>query len=218
MTLPKPEPLDLAEILESLSAERAELARIDAAIAAAEAERHTIGQKRADIRNAGRDGSKVADALLADPEGANGMAALLAPDVEALDREFDAYGAAIRDLKERATTVAARTANLEAEAFGVLALSVSPLVEALDRSAREMVERLVQTYADLQALRVATRAGAGQADRLGLAVRGMIGTPDPLIRYRRLTPVSDEMASALRDIAAKVPGLTIPIAPNVSLD
>lgn len=214
-TLPKPQPLDLAEILAELASEREELARIDAAIASAEGERQEIGQKRADIRNSGRDGSKVADAILADPDGANGMAALLAPDVESLDREFDAFTAAIRDLKARAQVTGTRIATLESEAFGALAVSVGPLVQALDARAKELAEGLVHTFADLQALRIATRAGAGETDRLAHVVRRLIGGPDPIAPHRKRLEISPDMTAALADIAGKLPGLSVPIVPNI---
>lgn len=216
-TLPNFDPLDLAEVCKNLQAAREELDRTDAAIDAAEEQQRKLSARRMEIERAGRDGSAVADALLSDPDQVSGMAALLAPDLEALGAEFDAFTAARQTLQTRRAEIAARVATLEAEAFAVITLAAGPVVEALEERVRQHIEGLIASYADLAALNTATRAGAHTVNRLSMAVRGLISGVEPLAPWRRSAAVSGEMVEALTRLAKVAPGVPVTVLPSTYL-
>lgn len=213
-TLPNFDHLDLAEVCERLQAEREELERTDAAIEAAEEQQRKLSARRLEIERAGRDGSAVADALLSDPDRVSGMAALLAPDLDAIGAEFEAFTAARQTLRDRRAEIAARVATLEAEAFAVITLAAGPVLQALEKRVREHIEGLISTYADLAALQTATRAGAHTVNRLHMAVRALISGVDPLAPWRRSAAVSEEMVSALTGLAKAAPGVPVTVLPS----
>lgn len=203
--------LDLGDLPSQMAEQRAKVGRIEAAIEAAQEQRQEIGRKRHEIREAERDGSKVADALLADPASADGLAAMLAPDMAALDAEFEALGAGLRELRARLNSAALRLSELEAEVFAVISEAARPLVAAISAQAAEHAAGLVQAFADLSALSLGTRAGTYEADRLRRTVGQMLRHVDPIIPWRKTAQVSSETASALDRLADMVPSLPIAV-------
>lgn len=199
--------LDLSATSARLAELRADVARIDVAVAAAEEQRQRIGLQRSENRERGRDGRVVADALLADPAAATGLAAMLAPDLAALDEEFEALTAGIKDLKRRRQDLASQVSEVEAEAFTTIGEAARPLTSALEVQAAELIERLVATYADLAALGHATRTGAYAVGRLSKAVGALLGGSHPIVPWREVEPVSEDLQKALAILAEKVPGL-----------
>lgn len=209
--------IDLSDVGQRLAELRAEVARIDSAMSAAQEQQQVIGKRRHEIREAGRSGKAVADALLADPDSATGIAAMLAPDLSALDEEFQALGAALRDLRARRDETSRRMAEAEADGFALIGEALRPMVGQLEAKAIEHIEGLVATFADLAALTYGTRAGSHTTDRLRRAVGLLLGGADPLVQWRKVAPVSAPVRSTLAGLAAKCPNLPIPVTESTFL-
>lgn len=184
---------------------RAELARIDEATGRADDRRASITRERQALRDRERDGSTIADALLAEVDATE--AAALAPTMEALGEEFEVLGAGLRDLRRRRDEVTQQIAEAESAAFGKTIVAAVPLVEALESQAIEAIEKLIQVYASLSAVSDVTRSGAKR--RVRSAVEGVL-RDNELGTWRRTAPVSPEIREVLSVLAGK--GRALPVA------
>ncbi len=202
-----------------LSAENARIAEIEADIAQLEAaeksarERCTaISREIAEFR--GPSGAAVADALLANH--APSEAAVLSPDLDALEREKAALVAGAQALAHRAQVARAELQEVKAEAKLKLRPITQPLVDELTEEATALGERALEIFASLSAIAGTTGNGWQQARTVGLMVTGAVDDFGLLLRLRGSVEAPADIVTALRALDGKGAALPISIRTHFS--
>jgi hypothetical protein len=202
-----------------LSAENARIVEIEAGIAQLEAaeksarERCTaISREIAEFR--GPSGAAVADALLANH--APSEAAVLGPDLDALEREKAALVAGAQALAHRAQVARAELQEVKAEAKLKLRPITQPLVDELTEEATALGERALEIFASLSAIAGTTGNGWQQARAVGLMVTGAVDDFGLLLRLRGSVEAPADIVTALRALDGKGAALPVSIRTHFS--
>ncbi len=149
-------------------------------------------------------GQTVADALLAGDDAT--AAAGLAPGRDALTAERDTLRRAIAELQERERGLRREITTTADEAQRQIEAALSPLSEALRRSAQEAARQIVSIFADAAALADTAPSMVRVKLPTRQAVEGLAGM-DRLLDYRRTVPVSSgviDLQHAIRKAAPAV--------------
>lgn len=185
--------------IESLTAESA---RLHVAIFKAEDRCTAIAQLRNEERVSGR---VVADALLGDATAIE--AATLSPGREAQEAERVALRAGINTLREQDRALIERRRAIEIECKKSITIAAKPLVDALVADLAALGEKVIATWAALEAVRATTSSGAIEVGKADRAMQGLMGD-SALFNWRKAVPVPADVAKCLSALAGK--GLAVP--------
>lgn len=135
--------------------------RCEKAISDAEARCTHIARTKADY--SGPDGRSVANALLGDAHVSE--AALAGPNFDKLDDERLSLQAGIRELKRQIDDNGYEIRSIRLETSGKAAVAAEPIVEGLREQAEEAGRNLLEAWASIYAIAIATR-GHNQTESL----------------------------------------------------
>lgn len=189
-----------------------DIAKMEAAEKSARDQCTVITREIAAFR--GPSGAAVADALLANH--APGEAALLAPDLDSLEKEKTAMLAGVRELAERQVEAIREINEMKRAAQSKLKPIAQPLVDELAEEATALGERLLAIFASLSAISTTTGVGWREARAVGLMVSGAVDDQGLLLRLRGSVEAPTEVVTALRALDGKGAALPISIRTHFS--
>ena len=186
---------------EQIAEYRAEIDRVNAAIAAGEARCSEISRTLIEAR--GPDAKAVADALL---DGGDAMVAARSGPTDAeLMQERASLRAGIIELRDRLRDLQEAIEQVRREVSGALQVATRPVVDALLGDMRRAALALLDGYAGVTALAAGIRGHQGPREMAESALEGLLtkGGPERLLNWRASHPVAPELVDLLASVTGK---------------
>lgn len=186
---------------EQIAEYRAEIDRVQTAIAAGEARCSEIS--RALIEARGPDAKAVADALL--DSGDAMVAARSGPTDAELMQERASLRAGITELRDRLRDLQEGIEQVRREVSGALQVATRPVVDAIIADMRRAALQLLDGYAGVTALAAGIRGHQGPREMAEAALEGLLtkGGPERLLNWRASHPVAPDLVDLLAGVTGK---------------
>jgi len=177
----------------------ADTERCEKAMGDAEARCGEIARIKADYR--GPDGRSVADALLGDAHVSE--AALAGPNFDKLEDERLSLRAGIRELQRRIDDNGYEIRSIRLKASNRAAVAAEPIVEALREQAEDAGRSLLEAFAAMYAISIATKGHHPTLDLLKPLAEDLTRSRALLEEHHGGITVPDEICDVLKALQGK---------------
>lgn len=186
---------------EQIAEYRAEIDRVNAAIAAGEARCSEISRTLIEAR--GPDAKAVADALL--DSGDAMVAARSGPTDAELMQERASLRAGLTELRDRLRDLHEAIEQTRREVSSALQAATTPVADAIMADMRRAALQLLDGYAAIAALGAGIRGHHGSREMAEAALEGLLtkGGPERLLNWRSTHPVAPELVDLLASVTGK---------------
>lgn len=200
---------------EQIAQYRAEIDRVNAAIAAGEARCSEIS--RTLIEGTGPDAKAVADALL--DSGDTMIAARSGPTDAELMQERASLRAGLSELSDRLRDLQEAIEATRREVSNDLQVATKPVADAIMADMRRAALQLLDGYANIVALGAGLRGHQGAREIAESALEGLLskGGREQLLNWRASHPVAPELVDLLASVSGKGDAVRATALSEVSL-
>ncbi|MBC2669653.1 hypothetical protein ACFOON_05855 [Novosphingobium piscinae] len=206
---------DLGPIAGRIADAKADLSRIENAIAAAQARQSEIVATKAKLTAEGAVGVALAEALLADPS--TSTAEIAVESVATLEAEFEGLRSAVQELKRRHHEVEAQLDAVTMIAWESVIAAGQPLGEIVRARVDKAFNALISAYADAATVSRALRIGYEVTEDCRRVLQVAVSQGGRLVKPNTLAPASTEIASTLALIAERCSGLAMDVESPVHI-